>query len=324
MKSLLVISAACIAVIGAAGAFTVYQNGTARAEDSSELLRKADEFRREGNLEMADEFIIEAAKKMETNGRAWFQAGLVYHYDKEFREARECFEKSLNLGYSPTLSYYNIGCGYALLNEHDKALTFLEKAVAAGFRDRGQLTSDHDLKTLRSLPRYVKLVDSLTNPLEGNHKAQMIDMLVGSWDVFEMPGNRWSGGMDFQRMLDGYGIEYHWTNYSGSHTSGMFLFDSSTGAWNQLLGTEKGAFISRSSVESEDQLIFEGTRRMPDGLVFNEKITWVAQEDGSILQELESHSSDSSSPVKTRTVKLVPQAHGQFGELTITIEGLED
>ncbi len=57
------------------------------------------------------------------------------------------------------LAYYNIACGSSRLNQVDKALTSLEKAILAGFDDKKLMKSDPDLENIRSNPRFGALYD---------------------------------------------------------------------------------------------------------------------------------------------------------------------
>jgi Flp pilus assembly protein TadD len=57
--------------------------------------------------------------------------------------------------------HYDLGCSYALLGRKDEAFRSLEKAVALGFSDRGQLLADDDLARLRSDPRWHALLARL-------------------------------------------------------------------------------------------------------------------------------------------------------------------
>jgi hypothetical protein len=61
---------------------------------------------------------------------------------------------------SPT-DLYNVACGYAVLKQPEKALDWLDKAVAAGFRNRRLIETDDDLESLRETPRFQKIVSGL-------------------------------------------------------------------------------------------------------------------------------------------------------------------
>ncbi|HYC78285.1 MAG TPA: DUF2911 domain-containing protein, partial [Planctomycetota bacterium] len=128
---------------------------------------------------------------------------------------------------------YNLGCAYALKKEKDAAFEALEKAVAAGFRDAGQMEKDEDLAVLREDDRYKQLVEKLkampkgrqalhltgerkTTRLvflgEGFRAAQQVAIAYGApaWSAEyakniesgKLDGKRWRFGADFWTTFD--------------------------------------------------------------------------------------------------------------------------
>ena len=60
---------------------------------------------------------------------------------------------------------YNVACAWALVGEPDRALEMLERwSTRGGSLVRNWLERDPDLASLRDLPRYVRLIDSLSTP----------------------------------------------------------------------------------------------------------------------------------------------------------------
>ena len=81
-------------------------------------------------------------------------------------EAIALFEKLLHNaaqaeGTAVIEAHYQYAGGMAILGRVDAALQHLEEAVARGFDAAGQLTSDDDLKELRTDPRFQALVDRI-------------------------------------------------------------------------------------------------------------------------------------------------------------------
>jgi len=74
-------------------------------------------------------------------------------------EAEASIEKALALGATRPLDLYNAACAYALTGKPGKALDLLDRAVAEGFSSRQALTTDHDLDSLRSNPRFQALLE---------------------------------------------------------------------------------------------------------------------------------------------------------------------
>jgi len=61
---------------------------------------------------------------------------------------------------NPTV-HYNLACSLALLGSPEEALAALENAVQRGYEDLTHLLRDEDLRSLRELPRFRRLVAAL-------------------------------------------------------------------------------------------------------------------------------------------------------------------
>ncbi|HSA91818.1 MAG TPA: protein kinase [Terriglobales bacterium] len=61
---------------------------------------------------------------------------------------------------------YNIACNYALLNEPEKAIDCLQKALALGFGHVQWIVNDSDLESLRTHPGFRAMLERLTKPPE--------------------------------------------------------------------------------------------------------------------------------------------------------------
>jgi hypothetical protein len=57
--------------------------------------------------------------------------------------------------------FYNGACTFAVLEEHDRAIDLLERAVTFGWGDRAWMANDSDLASLRNKPRFQALLTSL-------------------------------------------------------------------------------------------------------------------------------------------------------------------
>ena len=60
------------------------------------------------------------------------------------------------------LVFYNLACSYSLIGELDDAFGMLAKAIKLGFSDIQHLSSDPDLRNLRSDGRYGEILDLIT------------------------------------------------------------------------------------------------------------------------------------------------------------------
>jgi dienelactone hydrolase len=79
---------------------------------------------------------------------AWMRLGLAQANMKD-PAAAGSLEKAVQLGAKTPTDLYNVACGFALVGQREKALDYLDRAVAAGFDDRRLLETDTDLASIR-------------------------------------------------------------------------------------------------------------------------------------------------------------------------------
>jgi len=106
------------------------------------------------------------------DGAYWFSRGYALHQSDHYVEAIEAFSHSIGLGYRQATSMYNVACGYALLNDKENAIFWLNRSLAAGFDRMDLLKDDSDLDPLRSDPRFKEIVQktSLTTKEDNSSK----------------------------------------------------------------------------------------------------------------------------------------------------------
>ena len=59
------------------------------------------------------------------------------------------------------IAHYNLACSFALLGRRDEAFESLGRAIELGYRDLPAMLKDEDLKSLRTDPRFVRILRSL-------------------------------------------------------------------------------------------------------------------------------------------------------------------
>jgi tetratricopeptide (TPR) repeat protein len=100
---------------------------------------------------------VEVGDKESRDGQYWFSRGYELHQSDRYPQAIEAFAHSIDLNYRQATAMYNIACGFALLNDKENALTWLERALSLGFDDADLLRNDSDLDPLRSDPRFQQI-----------------------------------------------------------------------------------------------------------------------------------------------------------------------
>ncbi|MFY9609603.1 MAG: tetratricopeptide repeat protein [Blastocatellia bacterium] len=94
------------------------------------------------------------------DGAYWFNRGFELHQSDRYVEAIEAFSQAIALNHRQATAMYNIACGFALLNDTENALFWLERSLAGGFDRTDLLRSDSDLDPLRSNPRFKEIMQN--------------------------------------------------------------------------------------------------------------------------------------------------------------------
>ncbi len=87
--------------------------------------------------------------------------GGLYTGNRMYRKGLHVDQRLAQLKQDDPIVQYNLACSYSLLNQADKAIEVLKKAIELGYSDVDHMTKDTDLDNLRSDPRYVEIVDRI-------------------------------------------------------------------------------------------------------------------------------------------------------------------
>lgn len=97
-------------------------------------------------------------KSEPTNGLALSRLGFAQGNLQQYDQAAGAYEKALGLKFRPPNTMYNLACVYSRKGDRDKAVQWLERALAAGFENRALLQTDSDLNNLREDARFKQLL----------------------------------------------------------------------------------------------------------------------------------------------------------------------
>ena len=151
-------------------------------DDSEKLLRDAESAMQDQDFETAVELLTKFTKKVDDNGLAWFQLGYSLHMCKKMDEAIKAHTKAAEFAEFKATALYNLGCAYSIKKDATRSLSYLHKALDAGFRDFRQFGIDSDLDHVKKADGYSEIKDRLAN---GGKRVAKFDAksLVGDWAV---------------------------------------------------------------------------------------------------------------------------------------------
>jgi Flp pilus assembly protein TadD len=137
-------------------------------------------------------------KKDSGSGEYWFSRGYELHQSDRYPQAIEAFAHSIGLRYRQATAMYNIACGFAMLDDKDNALFWLERALVAGFDRTDLLKNDSDLDPLRSDPRFREILQKASFTKSQDKSSKENDRFQEAISNFEQlsressqDGNQW-------------------------------------------------------------------------------------------------------------------------------------
>ena len=85
--------------------------------------------------------------------------------------AIRAFLRAAELGWQPSANYYNVACVHALAGRRDEAITWVARALDAGFAEQETLETDTDMDSLRGDERFIDLT-GLRPPEDGRSRDE--------------------------------------------------------------------------------------------------------------------------------------------------------
>lgn len=124
----------------------------------SEMGRKDDEAR---TRRRAIGLIERALDVNPDDARARYMGAANFAAVGEKAKAIEWANLALRSTEDEPMVFYNAACTFAVLEQHERAIDLLERAVELGWGDRAWMANDSDLASLRDKPRFRALLTSL-------------------------------------------------------------------------------------------------------------------------------------------------------------------
>lgn len=201
------------------------------------------------------------------NGRYWNRLGTAYYSLKQYHQAVDAWTHAEAIGHNPVVMY-NLGVGYALLNDKDRAFEWLDKAVTAGFQQEAQLQHDADLDALRHDPRYAGIaarVHAAAAPCESRPESHQFDFWIGEWDV-KNPQGQLAGHSRIEQILGQCVLLENWTGTRGGSGKSFNAYDAASSTWRQFWVDDRGNVTEfTEGVYRDGAMRFVTRGKAPDG-----------------------------------------------------------
>lgn len=129
---------------------------TLQPNDAYQYLNRGILLLQKGDKKKADEDFKQAVR-LDSVPDAPECAFYAYYYLGNMNKAKEMLDKALKK--DAKAYYYDAACLYSIMNDKDKAISYLQKALENGFRRFAHIKRDRDLNNIRSTAEYKAIMD---------------------------------------------------------------------------------------------------------------------------------------------------------------------
>ena len=129
---------------------------TLQPNDAYPYLNRGVLLLQKGDKKKADEDFKQAVR-LDSVPDAPECAFYAYYYLGDMNKAIEMLDKALKK--DAKANYYDAACLYSIMNDKDKAISYLQKALENGFRRFAHIKRDRDLNNIRSTAEYKAIMD---------------------------------------------------------------------------------------------------------------------------------------------------------------------
>jgi beta-lactamase regulating signal transducer with metallopeptidase domain/tetratricopeptide (TPR) repeat protein len=110
-----------------------------------------------------------------TNGELWYEVGSKLLSLRKLDDAVFALNEAVkHLGYRNQNAMYNLACAYAVRGDRQNALTWIEKAVNAGYDDPDHIRRDEDFESLQDDPRFENIIELAEDLSLHNHQSRIV------------------------------------------------------------------------------------------------------------------------------------------------------
>ena len=207
---------------------------------------RADSLLRAGDAKGASALYLQAAKADTTVLRPWIGVAQAAIAMNDIPGAAAAFERASANGRNST-AMYNAGAMHGRLGHADAAITWVDKAVTAGFPQAKLLTTDPDLALVRDDPRFKAIVAramAAFEPCMSDPEARRFDFWIGEWTVHPVNAPTVKAGeSSVQRVSGGCALLENWTAANGAEGKSLNAYNGTTRQWQQFWIGQSGGVI---------------------------------------------------------------------------------
>ncbi|MDX1476145.1 MAG: hypothetical protein R3301_00520 [Saprospiraceae bacterium] len=113
---------------------------------------------------------------------------------------------------------------------------------------------------------------------------RQFDFWLGYWEAFT-PAGQLAGTNDIVLLQDSCIVQENWVSAGGGFTGTSYnYYDRQRRLWNQVWIDNQGGSLVLQGRRAGNQMILSGTSRNQNGDLVKNRVTWTANEDGTVRQ----------------------------------------
>jgi tetratricopeptide (TPR) repeat protein len=206
---------------------------------SARLLREADSLYLQNSWTGAKERYLAYVKDTSLNALAWNRLATCNYRLGLYDDAETNFQRALTCNPPPPVRNViesRLAKTYAVRNQPDLALTWLEKATASGYANLQDLDSSAEFQAIRTTPRFKDLYHKIylaVFPCVSEPRSQDFNFWIGEWDVYITGTNALAGHSVIQQISGGCALLENWTSGQNGTGKSINYYDTTVHKWEQ-------------------------------------------------------------------------------------------
>src|SRR6202158_1242593 len=178
----------------------------------------------------------ELSQSPEAPPRVWLRLGAALRELGRYQDALAAFEKA-NAAGAALFGEYGEAAVYTAWKQPEKAFEHLEKAVQQGYAQPDVMSSDPNLASLRSDPRFAKLVEQAKKnqrPCAYSAENRQFDFWVGEWSVTTTQGSIPAGDSKIELILEDCVVQENWKSQNSPYSGKSYnMYNQALKRWEQ-------------------------------------------------------------------------------------------
>lgn len=277
-----------------------------RAQTPSSKTNDADQFFSTKNWSQAAKAYEDITRDDPSNALAWYRLGMSRLALNEVQMAIPALEKNVELKGNP-MAMYNLACAHARLNQKEKALDWLSKAVASRLPLYVTIVNDPDLAAVKDDQRFQEILalhEKARRPCLSSPPARQFDFWVGEWDVFNTQGQK-VGASVIQQVSEGCAVLENWRDAGGLSGKSINFYDPNDQKWYQYWMGSNGMPVRFAGTYTDGAMRYETEPSVVGGTRMVRRLTFFNLDANTVRQFAEQSTDDGKTWTVTYDFKYV-------------------